>query len=142
MTDRTRMIRLIHVAKRELALDDDAYRDILERLTGKRSSADLSTRQLDAVLKELKRLGFKPKPAKKAGPMPREGSPQARMIRALWIELGKAGKVRDRSEAALQKWFDRTTGVSHMRFATPGDFNRAIEAIKNWAEREGIDTRD
>ena len=31
----------IHIAKKELGLDDDTYRDVLERVTRQRSSAGL-----------------------------------------------------------------------------------------------------
>lgn len=136
--DRTRLIRLIHVAVRELALPEESYRDLLERLTGKRSSAKLKPAELETVLAELKRLGFKPQRAKKAGAMPQDKSPQARKVRALWIELGKAGAVRDRSEAALQHWFAKQTGIEHMRFARAEHFNTAIEALKDWCHREGL----
>ncbi|XLM22170.1 regulatory protein GemA, partial [Chromobacterium piscinae] len=57
--DRQRLIRLIHVAKRELALDDDSYRAILQRIGRQASAADLSVPELNQVLEYLKRNGFK-----------------------------------------------------------------------------------
>ncbi|MDP2232843.1 MAG: regulatory protein GemA [Actinomycetota bacterium] len=52
----------IHVAKRALELDDDAYRDLIERVSATkgrpvRSAGNLSTLQITAVLDEFKRLG-------------------------------------------------------------------------------------
>ena len=49
----------IHVAKKQLNLDDDTYRAILDRITGQTSAADLTARQRDALLKEFVRLGFR-----------------------------------------------------------------------------------
>jgi phage gp16-like protein len=54
---RARKLAAIHIAAGQLKLDDDTYRSILERVTGKRSAADLETREASAVLDELRRLG-------------------------------------------------------------------------------------
>lgn len=55
-------IALLHLAKKELGLDDGDYRDILYNVTGGRStsSADRNFRQTDFanVMKLLKKLGF------------------------------------------------------------------------------------
>ena len=51
-------IAQIHVAKKQLDMDDDSYRDMLERITGQRSAADLNVGQIRDVLTELRRRGF------------------------------------------------------------------------------------
>lgn len=56
---RSKDLARIHLAKKELGLDDDSYRDLLVSLTGKSSSAELDARQRWTVLKELGRLGAK-----------------------------------------------------------------------------------
>lgn len=58
---RTRDLRRIHTGRRALALDDETYRALLERITGQRSAADLDPKQRRAVIDELYRLGFRPK---------------------------------------------------------------------------------
>jgi phage gp16-like protein len=55
--NRQRLIRLIHVAKRDLSMDDDTYRAILQRIGKKASSADLTIPELEKVLEHLKRSG-------------------------------------------------------------------------------------
>ncbi|WP_199742092.1 gp16 family protein [Vulcaniibacterium tengchongense] len=40
-------------------MDDDTYRALLVRLTGKASSADMTAQERNAVLAEFARLGFK-----------------------------------------------------------------------------------
>ncbi len=55
------LIAKIHIAKKDLALDDETYRDVLERVTGKTSCKDMDLSELKAVVMDLKRLGFTPK---------------------------------------------------------------------------------
>ncbi len=56
----------IHIARQQLGLDDDAYRAVLARITGQRSSKDLNANQAGRLLQEFERLGWKPRPARKA----------------------------------------------------------------------------
>lgn len=58
---RNQLLAKIHIGKKALGLDDDTYRALLERVTGKTSSKDLSIKELEAVITEMKRLGFTPK---------------------------------------------------------------------------------
>lgn len=55
--DRNAPLRAVHASRRQLGLDDDTYRALLERVTGKRSAADLDAVQLRKVLTEMRRLG-------------------------------------------------------------------------------------
>lgn len=48
----------IHIAKSQLAMEDADYRAVLMRVAGVKSAADLTPRQIDAVLAEFRRLGF------------------------------------------------------------------------------------
>ncbi|MFX6292549.1 regulatory protein GemA, partial [Acinetobacter baumannii] len=64
---RTRELARIHQAKKQLGLDEDTYRAVLERVTGQRSAADLSAAGRAAVLAEFERLGFAPP---RRGPFP------------------------------------------------------------------------
>ncbi len=51
-------IQLIHIAKNELGLDDDLYRDMLFNLFGKRSSKDLTYGQGVELIDHFKASGF------------------------------------------------------------------------------------
>ncbi len=53
---RARQLARIHVVKAKLKLDDETYRQLLDRVAGKRSAADLDQRGRDLVLDELSRL--------------------------------------------------------------------------------------
>ena len=55
----TREKALIHIAKAQLGMDDDTYREMLKNLTGKTSSKDLTPFEFDRVMRHLRRLGFR-----------------------------------------------------------------------------------
>ena len=50
----------IHIAKAQLGLEDDTYRALLMRETGKNSCGKMTLRELEAVLAAMQRQGFKP----------------------------------------------------------------------------------
>lgn len=132
----------VHIAKKELALDDETYRALIGRLfSGKTSAADLSDPQLDALLEEFKRLGFKaPKKApKRAGKRPMADSAEAMKLRALWLSLYHLGAVRDPREEALAAYVKRTTRVAALQWLRDADGMKAIEGLKKMAERAGVD---
>lgn len=74
----------IHVAKAQLKLDDDTYRALLERLTGKTSAADLTARERVMVLNEFYRLGWSAESHRipQRRPTPSTGSPSTGSGRA------------------------------------------------------------
>jgi len=59
MGERKRDLALIHVAKKQLGLDDDTYRDVLWTVGKVRSAADLDGYGREQLLTHFKRLGFK-----------------------------------------------------------------------------------
>ncbi len=136
------LLAKIHIAKKELGLDDATYRAVLERVTGKTSSAGLPDRQLIAVVEEFKRLGFKDRltAPKRAGSRPLASSAHAGKIRALWITLYNLGLVDNPAESALAAFVLRQTGVAALQWLQPAQAFKVIEALKQWAERKaGVD---
>ena len=98
--DRAKLAK-IHIAKKELALTDEAYRDILRLHFGVESAKALNDRQAVALLNRFKAKGWKPteRPEAKRAPRPRRSSTyidlpdtpdaaQQRKVVALWNELG------------------------------------------------------
>lgn len=134
---RLRYIKLIHVARRELRMDDDTYRLMLSGmvgLEGATSSADLSVPNLQRVLEQLKQRGFKPRP-NKVGTRPRANDEQSRKIRSLWLELHDLGAVRDPSEEALANFVKIMTKVSALQWLNVAQASRVIENLKQWQRR-------
>lgn len=58
---RKQLMAQIHIAKKDLGLDDESYRSILLRVARQESCKDMTTTQLVDVIKEMKRLGFQVK---------------------------------------------------------------------------------
>ncbi len=67
---RQSLLAKVHIAKKALGMDDDAYRDFLQTHTGKRSAGDLDMTALDRLLFQMKRLGFVPTKTKATGKRP------------------------------------------------------------------------
>lgn len=135
--DRLRLIKLIHVARREMRMDDETYRLMLSGMTGldgATSTADLSVPNLQRVLEQLKQRGFKPRP-NKAGTRPRANDEQSRKIRSLWLELHDLGAVRDPSEEALANFVKSMTKVSALQWLNVAQASRVIENLKQWQHR-------
>ncbi|SMH42241.1 gp16 family protein [Mesorhizobium australicum] len=128
----------IHVAKKQLGLDEDTYRDLLGRVTGKRSAKDMSHAERQAVLDEMRRHGFK---AGSNGSRKRLEGRFAKKLQALWIAGWNLGVVRDRDDAALIAFVRRQTHIDHVRFLVDAaEARKAVEAIKAWLAREaGVD---
>ncbi len=88
---RSSAIAKVKIAAKDLGLDDDTYRDLLERVTGQRSAASCSDGQLGLVLDEFKRLGWAPrlveggKSGSRPKGKPRSNNAVAGKARAMWI---------------------------------------------------------
>ena len=132
---RRSMIAKIHVAKTQINLEEDDYRQMLFDVAGKSSSAECSERELEAVIERLKSLGFTPIPAR--GGKKAAQHKVARKARALWISLHQLGAVRNPSEEALEAFAKRQLGCERLNWAKQSDGYRLIEALKQMAEREG-----
>ncbi|AOX47932.1 gp16 family protein [Pandoraea norimbergensis] len=132
--ERQRLIRLIHVAKHDLSMDDDTYRDILLRVGKRSSSAELAIPELERVLEHLKRCGFKVRSkAKPSRAMAQDR--QSKKIRALWLFLHKLQAVRNPTEEALAAYVKRITGVDALQWIDGEQAERLIESMKRWAMR-------
>lgn len=132
--ERARLIRLVHVAKRDLAMDDGDYRALLARIGKAESSADLGIPALRKVLEHMKRAGFQVRP-KAPGGRAKAADGQSRKIRALWLDLHGRGAVRDPSEAALGAFVRRMTGVEALQWLDSAKSSKVIEELKKWRNR-------
>lgn len=148
--ERKRLIRLVHVGKRQLGLDEDTYRVILQAQTGKESCAAMDGHDLNRVLRRFRELGFAPSSkgkgkgkgqSKKLSPKTRHRRyhTQADKIRALWIECYQVGAVSDRFEGALNQFVHRMTGVEQVDWlddrVPTQEINKVVEALKAMKQR-------
>lgn len=127
------LLAKVHIAKKELGLDDETYRDALETVTGKRSAGKCSDAQLVAVLDRFKERGWTPKR--------RAAEPHVRKVYALWTELREAGAVTAPKPHGFVKRMtkseSRPDGVERAEFLSAEDAEPIIEALKSWVRRAG-----
>lgn len=139
---RRSMLAKIHVAKKQLALADDDYRQIMMQETGHASAGDCSEAELERVIGRLQAQGFKPLP--KAGPGAGNSTsgrpaqhPVARKARALWISLYHLGAVRSPDDKALEAFAKRQLKCERLVWANQSDGYKLIEALKSMAQKHG-----
>lgn len=129
---RRSMIAKIQIAKKQLGMIEDDYRQALLDRTGHNSLTQCSDAQLARMVDYMKSKGFSSSPANKAA-----SHPMARKARALWISLYQLGVVHNGSEQALEAFAKRQLQCERMRWANQRDAYKLIEALKAMADRAG-----
>lgn len=129
MEKRRKMIAKIKIAQSQLKMDDDIYRDLLHRLTGKNSAKDLDYAELDRVLREMTRLGFKP----------------TRMIERAPIRALNQNKLMNKINALLidnQKSWHYANGIAKQMFQKekvnqlhPDELRKLLIALQIYSNR-------
>ncbi|HTD05872.1 regulatory protein GemA [Undibacterium sp.] len=93
----------IHIAKMQLAMEDDAYRALLTQVTGKASSKDLTWQERKALLDHFKKIGFKPR-AKPAGrAKPAVAMDRQSQIKKIEAQLAAAGRAWAYADSMAQR---------------------------------------
>ncbi|MHA7915536.1 gp16 family protein [Alloalcanivorax xenomutans] len=132
---RRRELAQIHIARKELGMDEETYRLMLHDTAGVTSSADLTPWDRSKVLARMRKLGWQPKTARRPRRRITAQTPQDRMIRGLWLELADLGAVRDRSEGALGRYVARQTGIDAQNWISGEQAEQVIESLKAWRNR-------
>lgn len=134
---RQKLIRLIHVAKRDLGMDDDSYRAVLVKIGKKDSSSAMTVPELERTLEHMKRCGFKVHSKGKKGQpsRPLATDPESRKIRALWLLLHMLGMVKNPSEEALAAYVRRIVRADALQWLNGNQTSIMIETMKKWALR-------
>lgn len=133
----TSSIAAIHVGFKQLGItEDDDKRALYARVTGKARLTLMKPAEKDAVLSELRRLGFSSVPRRPDGRQQLTGK-FAKKLQALWIGAWNLGLVDNRDDAALIAFVKRQTGIDQVRFLHHAEDARAVvEALKAWMQRE------
>lgn len=123
----------IHIAKKELGLDDDTYRDMLMQVAGVSSAADLTATGRAKVLEHLKKIGFKGKKTYTQRPHSADNKAQLKKIEALLADMklpweyliamqqGKDGKTLSMVE--------RLTGIKRLEWCNKTQLSKVIAAL-------------
>lgn len=133
----------IHIAKKQLGMSDDTYREMLKNITGKESSGDMDITDRYRVLEHLKKIGFKPKKGKISIIDQRD------KISALWSDMAKKGLIADGSTRALNSWVKRMTkkqnngvGIRSVTWLTDiKTAQRVLESLKQMKKRLELDSK-
>ncbi|MCX9039386.1 regulatory protein GemA [Citrobacter portucalensis] len=136
---RSNTIRLIHVARRSLGLDDETYRAFLSSvISGKTSCRDMSDAQLDKVLDAMKKRGFSPVSKPKA----KTPAGIAGKIRAIWSVMYSQGFVTSNDDTAIDAYVKRITrqknggeGVARLCWLRDDNATVVLESLKRWHRR-------
>ncbi len=127
-------IALIHLAKKECALDELSYRALLRGAASVDSAADLeSEAQFDSIMLAFKRLGFKSSAAIASKKSPYCTRGQLAYISRLW----EAGS-RQKTESALRAMVKRIGHVDDPKFLTKRAAQSIIIALRDMCWKAGI----
>ena len=131
-----KLLAKIHIAKKELGIEDSIYRDILYRKFRVGSSKSLSDSQALVLIHHFKDLGWQPKikPKKyddQKSDIYSATPAQKRKIEAMWHDI-----YRGNSETKhLRQFFWNHFKVSDIRFLERETAHDVIEALKQMARR-------
>ncbi len=133
----------IHIAAKDLALDELVYRQILFNETGKRSAAGFSYHQAKKVLDYFESVGWKPEFDERRTPnaervaegqRPGFASPREKwMIKGLWADLSYAPK--EKQQGALREFLWRRFHVSDLEFLSDTGAQKVINALLSMKEQ-------
>ena len=132
---RNAMLAKVHVARKQLDMDEAGYRELLQRAIGKASARDCTEAELERALGEFRRLGWKPVTTPAASGRGKSEKPHVRKIFALWGSLARTSAINDGSRPALVSFIERQTGVSHPDWLTAAQANSVTEALKAIQQR-------
>jgi phage gp16-like protein len=123
------VLKTIHVAVRDLGMDNDTRRDLQLLVTGKESLKEMTGAEQLAVLDALKERGFKPSVGKASRTHRRPATRgDIRFCHVLWGKLVKAGVVELPGAVGLNAFirarFEKSWG------AVPFD----IDGLRDWKQ--------
>lgn len=125
----------IHVAVKQLGLDDATYRDFLFSTTGHRSAGELDGAQRQKVIELMRSRGFRRTVAAEKRQKRIADNSQLGMIQGLWRRLKYAGALADSSEKHLSAFVKRQTGIERPEWLNPQEAIAVIEGLKSWLAR-------
>jgi phage gp16-like protein len=144
-TAQRKWIQILHIARKQCGLDEEAYRALLSGAAGVGSSGDITTwKQYNDCLTAFKKLGFKvqSKTSRKSNlkeTEPQQGrseymisSRQEYYIRGLW---DLASRVKN--EVSLRGMIKRIGGVDNIQWLTKENAGKVILALRDITRKAG-----
>ena len=112
----------IHLGKKQLGLDDETYREMLQQVTGARSSADLDESGRRKVLAHLRKCGavFTPRGR------PQPASEKRPLLGKIYALLGDRPLAY--AEGILKQMFGHRA-PERLEWATPAQLHKVVAAL-------------
>ncbi|BAV74135.1 putative Mu-like GemA [Pseudomonas chlororaphis subsp. aurantiaca] len=124
----------IHIAKKDLGLDDDTYRALLVRVAGVRSAKDLAPKQIGQVLAEFTRLGWQPSKVKAKGrKAPAPAPDREKLIAKVEAFLAEAKRPWEYADGMAKRMFK----VERAEWLDPVQLHKMVAALTYDARRNG-----
>jgi phage gp16-like protein len=121
---RKSLLARIHIAKKQLKLDEDMYREMLVQVTSKKSCADMHISDLYLVIKRLQQAGFKAK-KRDHGKKPNPNKSQAAMMGKVEALLADNNLPWNYAHAMAKRMFK----VDKVDWLTSQDLHKLIAAL-------------
>lgn len=136
--DRRIQIGRIKMGQKALDMDDDTYRALLERVTGKRSCAQMTPAERNQVLAELARLGFKRDDTRRRGwPGRPRNVREVPMLRKVEALLADARRPWSYAHGMARRMFR----VDKVEWLRDDQLHRLIAALETDARRRPSSAR-
>ena len=131
---RKKELAAIHLGKKQLGLDDELYRDMLEDLTGKRSAGDMTQAERRKVLDEMRKdtggKVYKPSTRVKTEPG------REPMLKKVYALLYARDRPLSYGIATLKQMFGNDA-PDNLAWANGEQLHKLIAALEYQKKREG-----
>ena len=133
--DRRRELAQIHIAKKDLGIDDDTHRLMLRTIARVESAADLNAEGRRQVIAHLKARGFKPRPGAKvqrntassAWDWVNNAAPDRQAtLRKIAVMLKDAEREKAYAEGIAKNMFR----IERVEFCAPDQLRRIVAALE------------
>jgi len=121
---RRRELAQIHIAKAQLGIDDDTYREMLWTIARVHSAGDLDFTGRKRVLEHLRARGFTPRASKKAR-RPAPSADRAAMVAKVRAMLAEAGRQDGYADGMARQMFH----VDRYEWLPPDQLHKLVAAL-------------
>lgn len=132
MSAKKMLMAKVHIAKKDLGFDDDVYRDVLWRVTGKRSCKGMSLAELEAVVKDMQASGFKVKAAKSKGKKPNVIKRRKALMGKIEAMLADMGLHWNYAHGMATSMF----GIKRLEFLSDAQLYKVTQALSTYQIRQ------
>ncbi|ASJ24134.1 gp16 family protein [Laribacter hongkongensis] len=120
----------IHIAKKDLGMDDDTYRAMLTAVAGVSSSRDLDDKAAAKVLRHLRRCGWKPA----FGQRPHAARSREALLGKVEALLADGGKHWNYAHGMARKMF----GIDQVHWLDDEQLHKLVAALTYHAKRQEV----